>query len=251
MKLPHVNQTKYKRKIERIKRMARSELNPCEWDRDKLHLKCFMIEQDKVSRISYKDTSENQFVKNYESKNIPIVIFGALEGWNLDNYKIDKLAFTYRHEKFKVGEDDDGKGVYMGFKYYLHYALKDPEGASIDDSPLYIFDSTFGKRTLHHSSRRSAMKETKHKYLPEKSQATCHLVDDYIVPKYFRDDLFSILGSRRPPFRWIVIGPERSGTGIHVDPLGTSAWNALLSGHKRHYVFNLDGYYSHQELRLI
>ncbi|CAG8505236.1 5296_t:CDS:2, partial [Acaulospora colombiana] len=114
----------------------------------------------------------------------------------------------------------------MTLKYFMHYL--DTEGQK-EDSPLYIFDSSFGRRKKSKTGAESRKTNSK--------KREC-LLKDYKIPPYFVDDLFHLTGDRRrPPYRWFLIGGERSGTGIHVDPLGTSAWNTLLVGHKRWCMF--------------
>jgi hypothetical protein len=37
----------------------------------------------------------------------------------------------------------------------------------------------------------------------------------------------------RPDYRWLIMGPARSGSSFHKDPNSTSAWNACIRGRKK------------------
>ena len=98
-----------------------------------------------------------------------------------------------------------------------------------DDSPLGIYDAEFG----------------------DYDSPTHEMIEEYEPPTCFSPDLFQYndamsrkskdngenVSSNRPPWRWILIGPERSGTGLHVDPLWTNAWVTVLQGLKRWVLF--------------
>ncbi|CAK9083667.1 unnamed protein product [Durusdinium trenchii] len=128
----------------------------------------------------------------------------------MSRWSIDALDERFRHVPFKVAKDDNGKKLRMKFKYFADYVRHQR-----DDNPLYLFETD--------------MDDNAH---------IRPLMDDYQVPDLFPHDWFSLVNTdARPPFRWFCIGPKRSGTTVHTDPLGTAAWNAVTHGVKRWVLF--------------
>lgn len=179
--------------------------------------------------LDAKVLTTDEFHTKYERRNIPCLIKSIPNGFDnaIDTGKpwpavqhwqqcVPLQPEQYhpntplRERLFKCGEDDNGKSIKVRLKYFLKYMYHNH-----DDSPLYIFDSSF-ERDVHAKS----------------------LLHDYNVPSYFQNDLFDYISEkRRPPYRWILIGPQRSGSCIHIDPLSTNAWNTLLYGQKRWVLF--------------
>ncbi|CAN0321599.1 unnamed protein product [Pylaiella littoralis] len=166
-----------------------------------------------IAREAREDLTPEQFWRHYEKRRVPVVVSGipVTEGWRAGyRWSLEQLDRRFRDCKLKCGEDDDGYSVKVKLKHFLRYMEH-----QTDDSPLYIFDSHFDDHDVAKG-----------------------LLEDFAVPSYFPDDLFSLVGERRrPPYRWFLVGPKRSGTSVHIDPLGTSAWNTVVSGRKLWVVF--------------
>ncbi|VDN01546.1 unnamed protein product [Thelazia callipaeda] len=211
-----ISQYRFGHHIQFAKRKTRSELSDDDWSSAKYHRTFELLSEgltkDNIERVDASELTVEQFVENYESRHVPVILTGLTSSWPATKkWTLPTLLKKYRNQKFKCGEDDNGHSVKLKMKYFLEYMKR-----TDDDSPLYIFDSTFGER---HKVKR--------------------LLKDYIVPQIFEDDLFRYASDmRRPPHRWFVMGSSRSGTGIHLDPLGTSAWNALITGRKKWCFFH-------------
>ncbi|KAF9185465.1 hypothetical protein BGZ51_007949 [Haplosporangium sp. Z 767] len=146
--------------------------------------------------------SLEQFIQEYERPGKPVIITDGAKHWPaMTKWSSEYFLNTWPDAVLRA------ESVDMTMRNYFKYA----QGTK-DESPLYLFDKNFGER--------------------------CEgILEDMEVPVYFREDFFGMMGEKRPDYRWLIVGPARSGSTFHKDPNATSAWNAVITGSKKWIMF--------------
>ncbi|KAK2601729.1 hypothetical protein QQS21_004717 [Conoideocrella luteorostrata] len=160
----------------------------------------------KVNQICRMDSlTYEQYADRWTEK--PFILTECIQDWPVcTKWTIDELRNAYANVEFRA------EAVDWTMEKYCEY-MRDNK----DESPLYLFDRKFAEKmgiTVGHEDGAA-----------------------YWRPDCFGPDLFEVLGDERPAHRWLIIGPERSGSTFHKDPNGTSAWNAIIQGSKYWIMF--------------
>lgn len=103
-------------------------------------------------------------------------------------WSAEAMLATYGHVKFRAEVVDWPLKTYFDYMNHNH-----------DESPMYLFDHSF----------------------VEKMDIPVGTDGQYWAPACFEEDLFDVLGCQRPDSRWLIVGPERSGSTFHKDPNAT------------------------------
>lgn len=152
---------------------------------------------NEIARLD--DLSQADFAAEWYNK--PFILTNPARQWPVHRqWTTQRLLDKYSNVKFRA------EAVDWPLKTYVDYMKN-----SNDESPLYLFDRAFAEKMgLKVSSEPSP-------------------TADYWPPACFGQDVFSVLGEQRPDHRWLIMGPERSGSTFHKDPNATSAWNAVIT----------------------
>ena len=215
-------------------------------------LECASSASSEDLEDSRQKSLRDAFVSEYEARGEPVILRGACAKWAATHadktkspWSLDALRarIANKNATFSVG----GYPVTLdAWAAYCDACAPSDEGGSgpVDDAPLYLFDKSFVETAPEIFGHTSPVGF-------EPPAIVCG--DDE------KDDLFALLTKNanaknananddardarasRPDHRWFIHGPARSGSSFHVDPNGTSAWNAVVFGAKRWILFAPDG----------
>ena len=172
---------------------------------------------DSIPRVSAASLSVEEFAERFEASGRPVVLTDATDHWPARHkWGFEQLRARYGdHTGFHVG------GHTMSLTSFLDYCE-----STTDEQPLYLFDKAFEQTSAAGDGVANG----------DEAARSAGLASEYTVPDYFAShrDLFSHLPPQfRPDHRWLIMGTTRSGSGWHVDPNATSAWNACIVGRKK------------------
>jgi len=165
-------------------------------------IKPHWLERTNVDRRSSDDLSKEEFITKYEAPGVPVILTGIVSKWQASTeWTREKLLQRFPDRLLRVSATRD-----MTLKDYFDYV---DQCDGTEERPLYLFDKDFCLK------------------IPEMN-------DEFNIPKYFEQDLMSVLGEeKRPDYKWLIIGPALSGSSFHVDPNCNFAWNATIQGRKK------------------
>lgn len=111
----------------------------------------------------------------------PFILTSPVRSWpGYKAWTIASLVSKYGNVKFRA------ESVDWRLSDYYDY-MNDQK----DESPLYLFDRAFVEKT------------------------DGEMENGFTVPVCFGKDYFEVLGDERPDRRWMILGPERSGSTFH------------------------------------
>lgn len=136
--------------------------------------------------LTYQDFSTNWADR-------PFILQSLVQEWPIyHTWHTETLHNKHGDRRFRA------EAVDWPLRIYVQYMMNNE-----DESPLYLFDRSFvEKMGLHVGNAEDAH-------------------GDYWAPRCFGEDLLEVLGDRRPDSRWLIVGPERSGSTFHKDPNAT------------------------------
>jgi hypothetical protein len=177
-----------------------------------------------VSREDVSTLDIDTFIGKYEQPNIPVIIENATQSWPaLQKWTAtDYLIQTTIGSSYRATSGSAPYPAQFSMKAYIQYC--DSSAAQTDEAPLYLFDRSFAIQTP----------ELYQDYFPALQKSCPYLSST----SHDGHDLFRLLGqdsdddTRRPDYKWIIVGPQRSGSNFHIDPNATHAWNAPIRGRK-------------------
>lgn len=162
--------------------------------------------RNQIARLP--NLSAEEFQESWTDK--PFILTEPVKEWPVyKEWSTEALYEKYGETVFRA------EAVDWPLKTYVEYMKNNS-----DESPLYLFDRSFVSKM--------GIKTGQPDQEPEAA---------YWPPPCFGEDLFAVLGSQRPDDKWLIVGPERSGSTFHKDPNATSAWNAVIRGAKYWIMF--------------